>query len=107
MTQYPIPALFAQEVAPHRANASPTSIEAAHASGPSNAARRDMALKFIRSQGVNGATFGEVAHRFGWEQSQSGRFTELKRDGLIVDSGTTRTTRTGCKATVYVAKEFA
>lgn len=65
------------------------------------------ALAFVRSAGETGATLDEWLAATGLPQSHSGRFTSLKRAGLIRDSGKRRQTRAGRMATVYVAVEGA
>jgi hypothetical protein len=63
------------------------------------------ALAFVRSAGETGATLDEWLATTGLPQSHSGRFTSLKREGLIVDSGRRRPTRAGRMATVWVVVE--
>lgn len=63
------------------------------------------ALAFVRNAGGTGATLDEWLAYTGLPQSHSGRFTALKRAGLIRDSGRRRQTRAGRMATVYVLAE--
>lgn len=63
---------------------------------------RDEVLALIRAAGQAGATLDQVAARLNIGCNRlSGRFTELRRDGQIVDSGERRKTRTGSLARVY------
>ena len=65
-------------------------------------------LTFIREMGLYGATPDECAVHFGVEVTTvRPRFTDLKRDGLIVRTGQRRATKSGCRAGVHVAAELA
>lgn len=69
---------------------------------------RDSVLSFIRGMGVHGATDDEMQDRIPMNPStQRPRRGELAQDGLIVRTGEKRLTRTGRRADVWVAKEFA
>jgi predicted ArsR family transcriptional regulator len=84
----------------HKGN--PASV-AAHASVTPEDRRkpRTRVYRFIFSQGLHGATSDEAEQALGLtHQACSARFTELKRDDLIVDVGR-RKTRSGRSAFVY------
>lgn len=88
------------------ANYTKTSRAAAHAIRESAATQRHRVLVFIVGQGERGATNDEieVALRM-LTPSVCGRRRELDQQGLIRDTGTTRPTRHGCRASVWVATE--
>ncbi len=61
-------------------------------------------LHFIASRRELGATADECAVHFGcFHNRTSPRLSELKRDGMIYESGELRETRTGRKAAVCIA----
>jgi hypothetical protein len=65
---------------------------------------RAVILGYIRASGAYGMTLYEMGVLLDRECNRiSGRFTELKRDGLIVATEATRPTYTGSPAHVYVA----
>jgi len=65
--------------------------------------RRSDVLVMIQKAGLKGLTVHEAAKLAGTTPNTlSGRFSELKRDGLITKRGT-RPTVSGCKAGVFVA----
>lgn len=64
--------------------------------------------RYIREQGVNGATDDEIESRLNLRhQTASARRRELVLLEVIVDSERTRKTRSGRKATVWVIKQPA
>lgn len=65
-------------------------------------------LSFLRGMGTYGATDDEMQDTLPMNaNTQRPRRGELAQDGLIVRSGEKRPTRTGRRADVWVAKEFA
>ena len=90
----------------HRGNAESM---AAHASTPAAERRKQRArvLAFIASQGQSGATSDEAELALSLpHQACSARFTELKKDALIVPAGQ-RVTRSGRKARVWMDRNVA
>ena len=66
---------------------------------------RSTILRFIKQRPVRGYTADEMAAKTGFEyHSVRGRFQDLKREGLIVDSGSTRTTRSNRQASVWLTR---
>lgn len=83
-------------------NPTPTSRAAALAAQPTASSKRLIVLAYIREHG--GATIDEIA--VGADlltQSVCGRVDELRKLGLIRDSGKTRLTRNGRAASVLEA----
>lgn len=79
----------------------------ARPSRASAAAQRSRALEFIRSRGKQGATFEEVSLGTGIpEKSLTWRKAELRAEGSIVATDRKRPTKSGSKATVFVARGF-
>lgn len=66
---------------------------------------RGVVYEAIKTRGAEGSTCDEVSARLDIGiQSVSGRFTELKALGKIIDTGLRRPTRSGRAAAVYVSK---
>jgi len=66
-------------------------------------ADRTLVLGIIRQLGAHGITLDEMAVRLNRDPNRlSGRFTELRKKGLIRANGETRPTRTQSPARVYV-----
>lgn len=64
-------------------------------------------LDFLRETGDRGATCEEVELALGMRhQSAGARISELKRDGLVRQAGT-RKTSSGCQAVVHVYADAA
>lgn len=84
------------------ARGSDTSRDAAEDAGTHAAQDRGRILAFIGQRGTLGATADEIlaALRFA-HQTAASRVSDLKREGLIVDTGQRRRTRAGNKAAVY------
>mgnify|MGYP005854654539 CR=1 FL=1 len=81
-----------------------TSVAAANALSPRLGPLQRMALEAIRSAGWTGLTAEELAARLKMDRSTiQPRTSELKRKGLIRDSGLRRLNKTGKKAIVWVA----
>ena len=81
-----------------------TSIAAANALQPSLGRLQCMALETIRAAGSRGLTADELAAKLRLARwSIQPRTTELKRKGLIRDSGLRRANITGKEAIVWVA----
>ena len=82
-----------------------TSIAAANAIAPKLGRLQRMAAATIRDAGLSGLTADELAARLGMDRwSIQPRTTELKRKGLIRDSGQRRPNATGKQAIVWIAK---
>lgn len=80
---------------------SPTSEAAAASMAPHAGTVRDDVLKYIKSTG-HGATCDEVEAALNLRhQTASARVRELAKTMRIMDSGTTRPTRSGRKAVVW------
>jgi hypothetical protein len=85
----------------HKGN--PQSVEANKQAGSNKARDRQRVVEFIKSRGEYGATTEEASEALELRYTTaSARFSDLKRDGLIVESGRTRKTRSGCAAAVCV-----
>ena len=70
-------------------------------------AQRVFFLDYIRFQGKEGATADEIRIAFDIKtSSHSARTSDLKKAGLLFDSGDRRKTKTGCWASVLVTKEY-
>lgn len=84
---------------------SPTSVAAAERAEPAAATQRRAVLDFLRGRGAEGATDEEIQVALGMVgNTQRPRRGELQKAGLIRDSGTTRPTRSGCKAVVWISE---
>lgn len=82
-----------------------TSIAAAAALAPKLGRLQRLAEGAIRDAGLHGLTADEVAARLGMDRwSIQPRISELRRKGLIRDSGRRRPNATGKQAIVWVAK---
>jgi hypothetical protein len=85
---------------------SPTSRAAASSIAPALGALQGQLLRHVCSMGSAGCTDEEAQIALSMNPStQRPRRIELARDGLIVDSGETRKTRSGRSARVYRATE--
>ena len=82
-----------------------TSIAAADAIAPKLGRLQQMAETTIRDAGLSGLTADELAAQLGMDRwSIQPRTTELKRKGIIRDSGQRRPNATGKQAIVWIAK---
>lgn len=82
-----------------------TSIAAADALAPKLGRLQRLAQEAIRTAGLTGLTADELAARLGMDRwSVQPRTSELKRKGLIRDSGLRRPNATGKQAIVWIAK---
>ena len=82
-----------------------TSIAAANALAPRLGRLQRMAVTAIRDASLYGLTADELAARLHMDRwSIQPRTTELKRKGLIRDSGQRRPNATGKQAIVWIAK---
>ena len=82
-----------------------TSIAAADALAPKLGRLQRMAETAIRNAGLFGLTADELAARLEMDRySIQPRTSELKRKGLIRDSGVRRPNATGKQAIVWIAK---
>lgn len=89
--------------APSQAH-SETSIAAAEAIEPARSTLRDLVLAAIQAAGVDGMTDQEIQTRLRLDPStERPRRVELVVRGLVGDSGRTRPTSSGRRATVWVA----
>jgi hypothetical protein len=84
---------------------SPTSKGAGDGVGAAKATERHRALwKALRRRGQRGGTDEEMATELGWSGNSLRPTRVWLRDrGFVVDSGEERSTRSGCKAAVWVA----
>lgn len=84
-----------------------TSIEAAESVAPKLGRLQKLTLEAIKSRGANGLTADELAASLSLDRySCQPRVSELRRKGLIADSGKRRLNATGRSAIVWVAREF-
>ena len=82
-----------------------TSVEAADAIAPALGRLQRLAETTIRAAGERGLTADELAARLAMTRwSIQPRTTELKRKGIIRDSGQRRQNTTGKRAIVWVAE---
>jgi hypothetical protein len=82
-----------------------TSVAAADHIAPQAATLRAAVLAAIRATGADGMTCDEVEVCLSMKhQTASARVNELSRGAKIVDSGTSRPTRSGCQAIVWVVR---
>lgn len=89
---------------PPRQRHSETSAEAADKIEPNAGTLRRLVLNHLRALGNAGATDIEIQTALGLDPStQRPRRVELCRDMLVHDSGRTRRTPSGRRATVWVA----
>jgi predicted transcriptional regulator len=89
--------------APHQ-RTSETSREAAERIAPAAPTLRDRVLGVLRAAGLEGLTDEEITLRLGMSPStQRPRRIELVAAGLVRDSGRTRHTASGRRATVWIA----
>ncbi len=80
-----------------------TSIAAAYALHPKLGRLQHMALQAIRNAGADGLTANELAAKLQLDRSSiQPRTTELRRLGLIRDSGNRRRNITGKQAIVWI-----
>lgn len=82
-----------------------TSIAAANALAPKLGRLQRMALSTVRNAGWQGLTADELAARLDMDRwSIQPRLSELKRKGLVTDSGQRRRNVTGKRAIVWMVK---
>ena len=82
-----------------------TSIAAANAFAPKLGRLQRIAEAAIREAGLYGLTADELAARLGMDRwSIQPRTSELRRKGIIRDSGLRRPNATGKQAIVWIAK---
>jgi hypothetical protein len=63
-------------------------------------------LDFLTRRGSCGATWQEISDELGIAYACSGRVSEMKRDGRVLESGERRLTRSGHEAFVVVLARF-
>lgn len=84
-----------------------TSAEAAEKFAPKVGRLQKMTLEAIASRAANGLTADECAQLIGLDRwSIQPRTSELRRKGLIVDSGLRRKNETGKRAIVWTLPQF-
>jgi hypothetical protein len=82
-----------------------TSVEAADRTAPKLGALQQRALSAIKDAGTDGLTADELAARLELSRwSIQPRTSELRRKGLIRDSGIRRQNVTGLKAIVWITE---
>lgn len=87
---------------------SETSKAAAELVRPKTPSYRAAIEGFLKGRGAQGATNDEVMATLSIQiQTVCPRMKELRVDGLVIDSGRTRKTRSGREAVVWVCKEYA
>lgn len=83
-----------------------TSVEAANDFAPKLARWQRLSLEAIQVSGSRGLTADELAETLGCDRyTAQPRTSELKRKGLIVDSGLRRMNATGKRAIVWVVPQ--
>lgn len=96
--------LFDDDLPPHQSH-SDTSREAAEAIEPDAESLRGVVLAYIRRRGREGATDDEIQVALDMNPStQRPRRVELWEAGLVERTSATRPTRSGRRATVWVAR---
>jgi hypothetical protein len=84
---------------------SDTSVDAAEKAEPTAGTKRLEVYEFFVSIGRDGATDEQVQVALGMNPStERPRRIELVNSGLVFDSGSTRLTRSGCRATVWKSR---
>lgn len=98
-----------RDVCENRHGGNPESVEAFLSTPPDCRTRQRIAIhKFAKSKGSYGITTDEVAQELSVPpNSVSGRLSEMKRDGLLVETVHRRKTRMGKMARVLIASEYA
>jgi predicted ArsR family transcriptional regulator len=98
-----------RDICENRHGGNPESVEAFLTTPATCRTKQRLAIQTLAKQrGLRGITTDEVAQHFDAPpNSISGRLSELKRDGLLVETQQRRQTRMGKMARVLVAKEFA
>ncbi len=105
MRHDPIPALFLLQKHNPPHNSTPTNIAAAKAVRATVAQQRGEVYGYFKNA-ADGLTDEEGYEASGINPNAwRPRRGELVRDGMVVDSGRTRATKSGCKAVVWVVKE--
>ena len=85
-------------------NSAPTSIAAARRIEPIVGTQRQILVEFVRGCGLDGATAQEMEVATGISgNSVRPRLVQLRRDGLIANSGRVRPTRSQRLAVVWIA----
>jgi len=90
-----------------RSDAPATSREAAASAAPSAGTRALAVLEFLKDCGERGATDFEIDEALPGEETYRPRRVGLKDKGFVKDSGTTRKSPRGRRATVWVVTEKA
>lgn len=84
-----------------------TSVEAAESIAPRCGRLQKLTLEAVASRGPFGLTADEAAEVLGMDRwSIQPRVSELKKKGLILDSGLRRFNSTGKRAIVWVTPEY-
>lgn len=93
------PGFDARDVCANRHKGNPQSKQANLAVAPHKESIRARILSYVREQGEAGATSYEIELALNLRhQTCAARLAELKRDGLVVPTGKTRATDSGCQA---------
>ena len=105
-------AMFPEAIQPHQRHGEPDICKNRHGGNPQSVQAnwrvqkerdRDAVLNLVAEAGEAGRTLDEVAAIMDVGANRiSGRFTELRKAGRLMTTGSTRKTRTGCPAAVYV-----
>jgi len=98
-----------RDICGNRHGGNPESLEAYHTSSAAErAAMRDRIYRYALRVGERGITADEISDKAGLIHNRvAPRISELKRDGLLVETDRRRPTRLGKMARVLVAAEFA
>lgn len=84
-----------------------TSVEAAESVAPGCGRLQKLTLEAITGRGTHGATADEAADACGMDRwSIQPRVSELRKKGLIADSGQRRRNATGKRAIVWVLPKY-
>jgi hypothetical protein len=88
-------------------NGVPTSNEAAKAIEPVAQRQRDILFRYVCDQIVHGTTNQEAEEALGMPaQTITPRMLEIRKEGLVTDSGLKRLTRSGRKAIVWIDARY-
>ena len=97
-----------QDICQNKHGGNAESIEAFITTPETCRTKQRLAIQLLaRQRGLHGITTDEAAEHFDAPpNSISGRLSELKRDGLLVETDKRRVTRMGKSARVLIASEF-
>lgn len=102
-------ATMEQDICFNKHGGNAESIEAFMTTPTACRTKQRLAIQALAKQcGLRGITTDEVAQHFStMPNSISGRLSEMKRDGLLIETKQRRQTRMGKMARVLIAAEFA